>query len=220
MDATRTHAASAPLVYGSRWVLDRPLPLKSTLCTAFRRAFEVNSLREAAEVLRDCPLSDDASPDDPYGVIRHRGGTIGARQALLALLAAECELANVQLVLSCHEGAVTTLTAPDGSVLAIPIVVCHLKIKGRSVQIAEPGYRSTPVGAPVFVQTVQPHTMARERVALFQQFSADWCRALELSAKGFREKRKQCLIASKDTALFEDLLGHLIDETFEPSLAP
>src|SRR5271167_5251168 len=70
---------------------------------ACRAGFDGRTLREVADYVRDCDSVPGPASDAFPGVITQHTGTIGAKQALLAALAAENGRNDVQLMVACCE---------------------------------------------------------------------------------------------------------------------
>ena len=206
------------LPHQSRWLPDIMLSVTGPLGYACRRTFNCRSHRDVADYLRDCPEQPGLSPDDPVALIRHHAGTLGAKQALLAALAAECGRDDVQLVIACYALDVTRANrSPDRSI-TLPLAVCHLRWRARDVQITEPGAGSLLFEGAVSVVRVSPQQLATERVQMYKKWAVDWCRALDLNPIEFSRLREAQLRRVERPAVFEDLLGHSLSASYVPLL--
>jgi hypothetical protein len=190
---------------------------------ACRARFDGRSLREAAEYVRDCDTGPGQTPDDFEGLLANYRGTIGAKQALLAVLAAEIGRKDIQLIVACCEMPLPDMIcAPLESMShyprTLPLAVCWLRYRGRRLQIVEPSHASLQTVEPVTEVVVRPEQLAGERVRLYTTFAADWCRALETSPVEFARLRGALLTLSAGTSVFEDLMGHALSPTYAPSL--
>jgi hypothetical protein len=190
---------------------------------ACRARFDGRSLREAAEYVRDCDTGRGQTPDEFEGLLANYRGTIGAKQAFLAALAAEVGRKDIHLIVACCEMPLPEMTsAPAESMLhyprTLPLAVCWLRYRGRRLQIVEPSHGSLQTVKPVTEVAVRPEQLAVERVRLYTTFAADWCRALETGPAEFARLRAAQLTLSAGTSVFEDLMGHALSPTYAPSL--
>ena len=204
------------LQHQSRWLPDASLSLTGALGVAWRHTFNCRSLRDAADALRECGHQPGPSPDDPDAVLRQRSGTLGAKQAVLAALAAECGRDDVQLIVACHELELSAPSAADDLRRTLPLAVCYLRCRARDVQIAEEGTGSLLCGKAVSAVRVEPRALASERLRLYQSFALDWCRALDLAPADFATLRATQLRAAERQSVIEDLLGHRLPPGYAP----
>ena len=216
--AATTQVRPHPLQHQSRWLPNIRLSATMPLCSACRRAFNCQTLRDVADYLRDCSEQPGPLPDDPTAIIDHRAGTIGAKQALLAALAAECGRKDVHLLVACHELEIPSGSSTCARPTTLPMAVCYLRCQAREVQIAAPGGASMLRDRAVSVIRVEPRQLARERVHIYQRFAVDWCRALDLSPRDFARLRAEQLGRAERRSLFEDLLGHRLAPNYLPLL--
>jgi hypothetical protein len=217
-----THYALA-LRHEVRLLPSVALHARTALGAACRARFDGRSLREAAEFVCDCSADPGVAPDHYPGLLATQSGTIGAKQALLAALAAEVGRNDVQLIVGCCEMRLPEL--PPGRVEArlrrphtLPLAVCWLRFRGRRLQFVDSRHGSLRTLKLVTEVTVRPEQLAAERVRLYQIFAADWCRALEIHPIEFARLRAWQLRASAHTGAFEDLMGHRLEPNFAPAL--
>ena len=187
-----------------------------------RARFDGRSLREAAEYVCDCATGAGETPDDFQGLLTHHTGSIGAKQALLAALAAEVGRKDVQLMVACCEMQLPERPAARGDSLlrrphTLPLAVCWLRFRGRRLQIVDPRHGSLQSMTLVTEVAVRPEQLAAERVRLYKIFAADWCRALEILPVEFARLRAWQLRVSAGTGVFEDLLGHVLPPDYAPT---
>jgi DNA-binding CsgD family transcriptional regulator len=190
---------------------------------ACRAGFDGRTLREVADYVRECDGVPGVGPDAFQGVITQHTGTIGAKQALLAALAAENGRNDVQLMVACCEMQVPY---SDNEHLKLggqrrhkfPLAVCWLRYKGRRLQIVEANQASLQTVELVTEMPVRPEQLAAERIRLYQTFAADWCRALETGPNEFARLRASLLSMSAGTSIFEDLLGYALPPGYLPAL--
>jgi len=186
-----------------------------------RARFDGRTLREAAEYVCECDTGPGQAPDDLQALLTGHVGTIGAKQALLAALAKEAGRDDVELVVACCEMQLPE-PAPvrSGSGLrrprSLPLAVCWLRHRGRRLQMVEPGHASLHTVKFVTEVAVPPEQLAAERLRLYEQFAADWCRALETHASEFARLRAWQLGKSAGTSLFEDLMGYSMPASYVP----
>lgn len=232
MEALRIHAAAqaaparahAPrlsrmrLYSQSRWLPDVALRTSAPLGSACRQAFNGRTLRDVADFLRDCGQNPGPLPDDPGAVVMHATGTLGAKQALLAALAAECGRNDVQLIVACHELEVSDNNAAGNRLPTLPMAVCYLRCGARGIQIAALGAGSVLHDKAVSAMRVDPFGLANERVRLYQKFAVDWCRALDMSPAEFARYRAEQLRRPERRSVFEDLLGYHLPSSYAPVL--
>jgi hypothetical protein len=156
-------------------------------------------------------------------LLANQTGTIGAKQALLAALAAEIGRKDVQLIVACCEMQLpdivparveSSLRRPD----TLPLAVCWLRYRGRRLQIVEPAQASLQTVKLVTELAVRPEHLAAERVRLYKVFAADWCRALEVVPSEFARLRTRQLKLSTNTSVFEDLLGYALAPDYAPTV--
>jgi hypothetical protein len=191
---------------------------------ACRARFDGRSLREAAEYVRDCDTAAGHTPDEPAGLLANQTGTIGAKQALLAALAAEIGRKDVQLIVACCEMQLPDIIVParvESSLRrpdTLPLAVCWLRYRGRRLQIVEPAQASLQTVKLVTELAVRPEQLAAERVRLYKAFAADWCRALEVIPSEFARLRTRQLRLSTNSSVFEDLLGYALAPDYAPTL--
>jgi hypothetical protein len=212
-----------PLRHETRLLPHVALDPRGPYGAACRARFDGRSLREAAEYVCDCDTAPGPSPDDFTAVLAHQTGTIGAKQALLAALAAEIGRKDVQLIVGCcemqlPEKAPTRVESNVRSPHTLPLAVCWLRYRGRRLQIVEPTHASLRTLNLVTEMAVRPEHLAAERVRLYKAFAADWCRALEVYPTEFARLRARQLRLSAKTSLFEDLLGYALPSDYVPTL--
>lgn len=183
---------------------------------ACRRAGHCHTLRDVADMLREYADDPGPSPDDPGALLTHRTGTLGAKQALLAALAAECRRDDVQLILACHEFELPDDVPDGGRPPTLPLVVCYLRCRARDVQITDSESGSILHSKAVSSVRVEPQALAHERVQHYQRFAADWCRVLDVSAAQFARRRADQLRKAARPSIVEDLLGHRLPPEFAP----
>jgi DNA-binding CsgD family transcriptional regulator len=196
---------------------------RGAFSAACRAGFDGRTLREVADYVRDCDSVPGLAPDAFQGVIRQHTGTSGAKQALLAALAAENGRNDVQLMVACCEMQVPF---SDHEHLELggqrrhnfPLAVCWLRYKGRRLQIVEAKQASLQTVQLVTEMPVRPEQLAAERIRLYQTFAADWCRALETGPNEFARLRASLLSMSEGTSIFEDLLGYALPPGYVPTL--
>ncbi len=206
------------LPHQSRWLPDIALNVAGPLGCACRRTLNCRSLRDVADYLRDCSEQPGPAPDNPTALLIHHVGTLGAKQALLAALAAECGRDDVQLVVACYAFEVSRETENSDRPITLPLAVCHLRWRSRDIQIAEPGAGSLLFEKAVSVVRVDPQRLATERVQVYRRWAADWCRALDLNPLDFGRLRAVQLRKAERKAVFEDLLGHSLASSYVPAL--
>ena len=211
----RTPPLALTLHHQSRWLPEVKLGIAQPLSVACRQVFMARTLRDVADALRDCGNQPGPAPDDPVALLTHLTGTLGAKQALIAALAAECGREEVQLVLACHELPPDTPEEPEHP--SLPLVVCCLQIRARAIQIAEPGSGSHVHRKALSRIRVRPETMSAERVNLYRMLSADWCRALDFEPAAFARLRAKRLRDAIARSVYEDLLGYGLPPSYQPS---
>jgi hypothetical protein len=212
-----------PLRHESRLLPNVALNPRGRYGAACRAGFDGRTLREAAEYVRDCDIGYGPNPDEFEGLLTNHTGTIGAKQAFLAALAAEIGRKDIHLIVACCEMPITDMTpGPVGSNLrrpsTLPLAVCWLRYRGRRLQMVEPSQASLQTVKRVTEVAVRPERLAAERLRLYSTFAADWCRALETSPVEFARLRAAQLRLSARTSVFEDLMGHALPPTYLPSL--
>ncbi len=207
---------TARMQHQSRWLPDVTLSLTGGLGKSWRHAFHCRSLRDVADVLRECGDQPGPSPDDPAAVLSQGTGTLGAKQALLAALAKECGRSDVQLIVACHEFELPVPPAGGGRRITLPLAACYLRCRTREVQITEEGSMSILHGKAVSVVPVEPQALAAERLRLYQSFATDWCRALDLVPVDFSRLRAEQLRLAERQSVVEDMLGHRLSPEYVP----
>ena len=181
----------------------------------------LHTLREAVEMVRFCDHSPGQKPDDLGDVLLHQCGTLGARQALIAALARECGRDDVVLTVGCADLDLPRfLELPTiqcrGSVHSLPLAVCYLRYGGRRLQYSKGDRSSRLTSVPNSETRVDPYRLADQRRQLYRDFASDWCHAFDLDPREFARLRALCLHATRETALFEDLLGYGLEPEFQP----
>lgn len=204
------------LSHQSRWLPNVALSQSGPLSIAARRTLHCRSLRDVADFVRECPGEPGPIPDDPAAVLVHHSGTLGAKQALLAALAAEAGRPDVRLVVACHELDVASALTSGGGRATLPVAACYLRCSTRKVQIAEPGEGSIFSEDAVYSEQVEPFTLAKDRVRLYRRFARDWCAALDMTSEQFAQLRALQLHRETRRSIVEDLLGHVLPPTFVP----
>ena len=222
-ERAKQRPAPNPLRHETRLLPNAALNPRAALGAACRTRFDGRSLREAAEYVYDCDTGKGTKADDFADLIITQTGTVGAKQAFLAALAAEIDRTDIELIVACCEmplpampgsRAGTTLQRPH----TLPLAVCWLRYRGRRIQIVEPSEGSQHTAMPVTEVVVRPEQFAAERIRLYEAFAADWCRALEANPLEFARLRAWQLRAAVDTSLFEDLLGYSLAADYQPAL--
>ena len=196
---------------------------RGALGAACRAGFDGRTLREVADYVRDCDSVPGLASDAFPGVITQYTGTIGAKQALLAALAAENGRNDVQLMVACCEMQMRysyheRLELGGQRPQKFPLAVCWLRYKGRRLQICEEKQGSLQTVELVTEIPVRPEHLAPERTRLYQAFAADWCRALDTGPNEFARQRASLLSMSAGTSIFEDLLGYALPPDYAPTL--
>ena len=212
-------AESRPMLQHELRLLPRvTLSISGALGSACRARFHVRSLREVAEYVRECDNGAGETPDSLESLLSDRSGTIGAKQALLAALAAEAGRPDVRLVVGCCEMRTEGFASKPGltRLNTLPLAVCWLKYKGRRLQIVEPEQASLQAAKLVTEIEVHAERLPSERLRLFEAFATDWCRAFDVSSLEFAELRASQLIRSAGTSVFEDLLGYGLPPDYAP----
>lgn len=204
------------LLHQSRWLPEITLSRSAPLGKTWRHVNNCRSLRDVADVVREFGDNPGDYPDDPDALLKQGTGTLGAKQALLAALAAECGRYDVQLVVACHELELPPPPAPGERRLTLPLAACYLRCRAREVQIAREGSGSILYGKAVSVVRVEARTLARERIRLYQSFAADWCRALDVAPAEFARLRAQQLLNAERIPMIEDLLGYCLAPDYVP----
>ena len=204
------------LFHQSRWLPDVSISCTGPMGVACRRAGNCHTLRDVADMLREYGEEPGPSPDDPGALLTHRTGTLGAKQALLAGLAAECRRVDVQLILACHEFELPGEVPDGGRPPTLPLVVCYLRCRSRNVQITDAESASILHSKAVSSVRVEPQALAQERVQQYQRFAADWCRVLDVSAAKFARRRSNQLRKAARRSIVEDLLGYALPPEFAP----
>jgi hypothetical protein len=200
----------------SRWLPDVGLSLTGSFGRSWRQAFNCRSLRDVADVLRECGDQPGPSPDDPAAVLSQGTGTLGAKQAVLAALAKECGRSDVQLIVACHEFELRAPPGVGGRRITLPLAACYLRCRAREVQITEERSMSILRGKAVSVVRVEPRALAAERLRLYQNFATDWCRALDLAPVDFARLRTEQLGLAERQSVVEDMLGHRLPPDYVP----
>jgi DNA-binding CsgD family transcriptional regulator len=217
-------ASAAPMIRHETSLLPNVvLNPRGAFGAACRAAFDGRTLREVADYVRDCDSLPGAASDAFPGVITQHTGTIGAKQALLAALAAENQRNDVQLMVACCEmevpyGDNEHLEFAGQRRQKFPLAVCWLRYKGRRLQIVEAKQASLQTVEVVTEMPVRPEHLGAERIRLYQTFAADWCRALETGATEFSQLRASLLSMSAGTSIFEDLLGYALPPGYVPTV--
>ena len=198
------------------------LDARGVLGAACRARFGGRTLREAADYVCECESMPGPASDAFPEVITRHTGTIGAKQALLAALAAENGRKDVQLMVACCEmqvpyGYDVHLDLAGRRLQKFPLTICWLCYKGRRLQICEAKQASLQTVELVTEMPVRPEQLAAERVRLYQAFAADWCRAMETGPNEFARQRASLLSISAGTSIFEDLLGYALPSDFAPT---
>jgi hypothetical protein len=214
--AGASSAIALRLCHQSRWLPDVALNIAAPFGARCRRVCNSRTLRDVADYLHECGGQPGSAPDDPVAVVMLRTGTIGAKQALLAALAAECGRDDVRLIVACHELELHSNVEIAGRRLTLPLAVCYLHCRSRIVQIAASCARSIGLSKAIAAVRVDPLRLASERVRLYQTFATDWCRALDMNPAVFARLRAEQLRRAEGCSLFEDLLGHQIPPDFAP----
>ncbi len=194
---------------------------RGALSSVCRAKFHLYSLREAAEYMRECDGAAGKAPDAIENLLSHSSGTIGAKQALLAALAAEAGRSDVRLVVGCCElrTAQELISGHEtASLNTLPLAACWLTYKGRRLQIIEPRQASLHSAKLVTEIEVDAKQLPSERRRLFEGFAADWCRAFDVSALEFARLRASQLIKFAGTSVFEDLLGYVLPPDYTPTV--
>lgn len=219
------HASTAPMIrHEVSHLPNVTLDPRGALGAACRARFDGRTLREVADYLRECESAPGSNWDAFPEVIARHTGTIGAKQAFLAALAAENGREDVQLLVACCEMQLSHFGDRVDWVLAgrrlqkFPLTTCWLRYKGRRLQICEPRQASLQAIELVTEIPVRSEQLAAERVRLYQVFSADWCRAMEVEPSEFARQRASLLKISAGTSIFEDLLGFSLPPEFLPKL--
>ena len=181
-------------------------------------------LRDVADYMIGFDAAPGGRPDCLDDVLAQQGGTLGAKQALLAALAQECARDEVQLTVACGELTVTSAPGLENLFIehptrTLPLAVCYLRFRNRRLQICNFGSGSQMAAPPDSETTVDPVDLAGRRLSLYREFAADWCRVFDLSPQEFARLRAHALRTSPTPAVYEDLMGHALDPNFQPTLA-
>jgi len=185
--------------------------------------FGARTLRDAGDFVCECDSDPGPKPDDIDSLLKHGTGTIGAKHALLVALANEHGYHAMELVVACCELRLppsfatrvdATLRRPN----TLPTAVCWIRDHDRRLQTFEWTGRSMHAVKPITEVAVRPEQLAPQRINLYRNFAADWCRALEADPLEFTRLRAWQLRASPGSAAYEDLLGYGLSPAFAPSI--
>ena len=219
------HPTTILLRRQSRFLPHAALKISGRLGVRCRAApCDLRFLRDVADYMLDFDAAPGRRPDSLDDVLAQQGGTLGAKQALIAALAHECGLNEVRLTIACGEVAVSRvpgLEALFGDRLTntLPLAVCYLRVRNRRLQISDFGSGSQMTEPPNSETDVDPFGLAERRVSLYREFAADWCRVFEWAPQDFARLRAFALRTAPSPAIYEDLLGYTLDRRFEPELA-
>jgi DNA-binding CsgD family transcriptional regulator len=224
--APTTHAAATRNLLRSqaRLLPDMALNLRAALgarCVA--AGINARRLRDVADCLRDGNSDPGDRPDSLEEILNRRGGTLGAQQALLVALAHEGGRRDIELIVGCGEVEIAwtaeQVGLPSGRARrTLPLAVCYLRYRGHRLQITAPGSGSMLTAPPHSETAVEPLRLPEQRLRLYREYAADWCRVFELRPQQFAPLRAAALQHARGTALYEDLLGHSLAAGFEPAL--
>jgi hypothetical protein len=183
--------------------------------------FGAQSLRDAADFVCECDDKPGPTPDDPRSTLLHATGTVGAKQGLLAALAAESGGEDIQLIVAFCEMRLPEMRAdradsPLRRPKTLPLAVCWLRSQDRRLQIGASSGPEFRVVEPLSETVVDPPELPAQRVRLYESFAADWCRALEISPREFARLRAWQLRVMAGSPLFEDLLGFSLPPDYRP----
>ena len=208
----------------ARFVPNIVLHARGPLSVRYRAPpFELRCLRDVWDILRDCEATPGDRPDYLDDVLALKCGTLGAKQALIAALAQECGRDDVQLTVGCGELTVARVRGLESlfahrSTLTLPLAVCYLRCHTRRLQVSSAQEASQMTSPPHSEKFVDPRQLPEQRVRLYQEFAADWCRVYDLTPKAFAQLRAGTLRAVPYPAAYEDLLGHTLDHHYQPVL--
>ena len=209
----------------SRFLPHAALNFSGRLSSGCRAApCNLRFLRDVADYMLGFDAAPGGRPDCPDDVLAQQGGTLGAKQALLAALAHECARDEVQLTIACGELTVTSAPGLETLFLehptrTLPLAICYLRCRNRRLQICDFGNGSQMTAPPDSESTVDPADLAKRRLSLYREFAADWCRAFDLAPPEFARLRAHALRTAPTPAVFEDLMGHALGPNFQPTLA-
>lgn len=224
--STPVSRPTAPLLRRqSRFLPHAALNITGRLGSACRAApCNLRFLRDVADYMLGFDAAPGGRPDCLDDVLAQQGGTLGAKQALLAALAQECARDEVQLIVAC--GELTVTSAPGLEPLFIehptrtlPLAICYVRCRNRRLQICDFDSGSQMTAPPDSETTVDPVDLAGRRLSLYREFAADWCRAFDLAPQEFARLRAHALRTAPTPAVYEDLMGHALDPNFQPTLA-
>ena len=195
-------------------------PLGARCCGA---DYGLTAWRDVADFLRDCDVTAGHRPDYPADVLLQRGGTLGAQQALLAALAQECGRGDHRLTVGCGELALMLTPGLQSlfkghATRTLPLAICYLRLRSHRLQISNPGAGSLLAASPHSETSVDPYQLPEQRVRLYQDFAADWCRAYELDPVHIAQLRAYVLKTTRSAATYEDLLGYGLSRDYQPAV--
>ena len=181
-------------------------------------------LREVADYMLGFDAAPGGRPDCLDDVLAQQGGTLGAKQALLAALAQESARDEVRLTVACGELTITGTPGLETLFIenptrTLPLAICYLSCRNRRLQICDFGSGSQMTAPPDSETTVNPVNLAGRRLSLYRDFAADWCRVFDLAPQEFAQLRAHALRTAPTPAVYEDLMGHALDPNFQPTLA-
>ena len=173
-------------------------------------------------MVRLCDDLPGQRPDNLGDVLVNECGTLGARQALIAALARECRRDDVVLTVGCTELDLRQLpevarNSRIGSVRSLPLAVCYLRYAGRRLQYSRGDRSSLLTSTPNSETRVDPYRLADQRRHVYNEFAADRCQAFDIDPSQFARVRALCLQVTRETTLFEDLLGFGLEPGFRPT---
>jgi DNA-binding CsgD family transcriptional regulator len=209
------------LSFGRRHLPNLILSQRKPIGVKCRARFGARSLRDVADYICDCQSSSAGTADDLNSLLSDDTGTMGAKQALLAMLAYECGCGHLELIVACCELRLpNSIEGPAGTckqtASTLPLAVCWLRYKGRRLQIGDSNAQAPIIVNPITELRIEPAQLPAERAALYKKCAADWCQALDMAPREFACLRAAVLRATMGKALFEDLLGFGIDPDYEP----
>lgn len=185
--------------------------------------YDLRFLRDAADYVIDLATIPGERPDNVEDVFRQQGGTLGAKQALIAALAHECGQREIQLTVACGELAVSSAPGLEELFLhrdtvTLPLAICCLRYRRQRLQLSDTGSGSHMMAPPHSETVVNPATLVEHRESLYREFAADWCRVFDWRPEEFARLRAHVLQGAPTAAVCEDLLGYVLGLDFQPTL--
>ncbi len=182
-------------------MVDFHLSSNDIYSTAFRE-LGINTFSEACEYVQKLPYGRNANRTDFTLVLTEQKGTCSSKHALLAYLADENKVQEVELIvgiflMSPETNPVLTDFFANKPYTAIPEAHCYLRYNGERFDYTAVGFDKEKIGAKIIrEQRAEPNQVSEWKPAIHKHYMESWLKRnpqIELTVDELWAEREQCI---------------------------